>query len=497
MSEPIDALLGRARAWAAEDPDEQTRAELEALITTAEAGGETDLADRFAGTLEFGTAGLRGALGAGPNRMNRVVVTRAAAGLAAYLKDTGHAGGSVVIGFDARHNSDAFARDTAEIMTGAGFKALVMPRPLPTPLLAFAIRELGCAAGVMVTASHNPPQDNGYKVYLGDGSQIVPPADGEIAARIAAVGALADLPRGTTGKVVGEEIVDRYLDTVAGLAGDGPRDLSIVYTPLHGVGGTTVAQVLETAGFDAPHIVEQQEHPDPEFPTVAFPNPEEPGAMDLAMALAERHHADIVVANDPDADRCAVAVPGPHGWRMLRGDEVGALLAHHLILRGATGTYANSIVSSQPARQDGEGCRPAPRGDPDRLQVDRPRRGPGVRLRGGARLLLRPRARPGQGRRLRAAAGLRARRGGQGRGPRPHRHPRRHRARPRAARDRPALGPLRRPRRDPRDHGAAARAPRPPRSAASPSSASTTSRSAPPSCLPPTGCATRWPRAPA
>ena len=346
MSEPIDAVLERARAWAAQDPDEQTRAELETLITAAEGGGETDLADRFAGTLEFGTAGLRGALGAGPNRMNRVVVTRAAAGLAAYLKDTGHGGGSVVIGFDARHNSDVFARDTAETMTGAGFKALVMPRPLPTPLLAFAIRELGCAAGVMVTASHNPPQDNGYKVYLGDGSQIVPPADEEIAARIAAVGTLADLPRGTTGKVVGEEIVDRYLDTVAGLAGDGPRDLSIVYTPLHGVGGTTVAQVLETAGFDAPHIVEQQEHPDPEFPTVAFPNPEEPGAMDLAMSLAERHHADIVVANDPDADRCAVAVPGPHGWRMLRGDEVGALLAHHLLRRGATGTYANSIVSS-------------------------------------------------------------------------------------------------------------------------------------------------------
>ncbi len=346
MSEPIDALLERARAWSAEDPDAQTRAELEALVATAEAGGETDLADRFAGTLEFGTAGLRGALGAGPNRMNRVVVTRAAAGLAAYLKDTGHAGGSVVIGFDARHNSDAFARDTAEIMTGAGLKALVMPRPLPTPLLAFAIRELGCAAGIMVTASHNPPQDNGYKVYLGDGSQIVPPADGEIAARIAEVAALADLPRGTAGKVVSEEIIDRYLDTVAGLAGDGPRDLSIVYTPLHGVGGTTVAQVLETAGFDAPHVVEQQEHPDPDFPTVAFPNPEEPGAMDLAMALAERQRADILVANDPDADRCAVAVPSPQGWRMLRGDEVGALLAHHLIRRGATGTYANSIVSS-------------------------------------------------------------------------------------------------------------------------------------------------------
>ena len=349
MTEPIDSLLEQARAWAAEDLDEQTRAELEALIATAEAGGETDLADRFAGTLEFGTAGLRGAMGAGPNRMNRVVVTRAAAGLAAYLKDTGHAGGSVVIGFDARHNSDVFASDTAEIMTGAGLKALVMPRPLPTPLLAYAIRELGCAAGVMVTASHNPPQDNGYKVYLGDGSQIVPPADAEIAARIEAVGPVADLPRGNAGnagKVVSEEIVDRYLDTVAGLAHDGPRDLSIVYTPLHGVGGTTMAQVLETAGFDAPHVVEQQEHPDPDFPTVAFPNPEEPGVMDLAMALAERHHADIVVANDPDADRCAVAVPGPRGWRMLRGDEVGALLAHHLIGREATGTFANSIVSS-------------------------------------------------------------------------------------------------------------------------------------------------------
>ena len=349
MTEPIDSLLDQARAWAAEDLDEQTRAELEALIATAEAGGETDLADRFAGTLEFGTAGLRGAMGAGPNRMNRVVVTRAAAGLAAYLKDTGHAGGSVVIGFDARHNSDVFASDTAEIMIGAGLKALVMPRPLPTPLLAYAIRELGCAAGVMVTASHNPPQDNGYKVYLGDGSQIVPPADAQIAARIEVVGPVADLPRGNAGnagKVVSEEIVDRYLDTVAGLAHDGPRDLSIVYTPLHGVGGTTVAQVLETAGFAAPHVVEQQEHPDPEFPTVAFPNPEEPGAMDLAMALAERHHADIVVTNDPDADRCAVAVPGPRGWRMLRGDEVGALLAHHLIGREATGTFANSIVSS-------------------------------------------------------------------------------------------------------------------------------------------------------
>ncbi len=340
-------LLTRARAWAAEDPDLQTQAELLQVIADVEAGGDaSDLADRFAGTLEFGTAGLRGALGAGPNRMNRIVVTRAAAGLAAYLNDTGHRRGSVVIGYDARHNSDVFARDTAEVMTGAGLKALMLPRPLPTPLLAFAIRELGCAAGVMVTASHNPPQDNGYKVYLGDGSQIVPPDDSEIAARIKAVGPMADVPRGDAGTLLREEIVDNYLDTVADLATDGPRDLRIVYTPLHGVGGASVIQVLETAGFEAPHVVSQQEQPDPDFPTLSFPNPEEPGAMDLAMALAADTSADIIVANDPDADRCAVAVPGTHGWRMLRGDEVGTLLGQHLLSSGRTGTYANSIVSS-------------------------------------------------------------------------------------------------------------------------------------------------------
>ena len=344
----VDLLLTRARDWAAEDPDEATRADLEAMVREVEAGGDgTALADAFAGTLEFGTAGLRGALGPGPNRMNRVVVLRAAAGLAAYLRDTGARPGSpVVIGYDARHNSDVFARDTAEVMTGAGFVAHLMPRPLPTPVLAFAIRELGCVAGVMVTASHNPPQDNGYKVYLGDGSQIVAPADREIAARIDAVGAIADIPRGAPGHVLDETVVDRYLDVVAGLAGDGPRDLDIVYTPLHGVGATSVVQVLETAGFSAPRIVAEQEQPDPLFPTVAFPNPEEPGAMDLAMALAAEHGADLVVANDPDADRCAAAVPGPHGWRMLRGDEVGALLAHALLTRGAPGVYATTIVSS-------------------------------------------------------------------------------------------------------------------------------------------------------
>jgi phosphomannomutase len=345
MSDDDAELLQRARAWAADDPDPSTKAQLLALI---DAGDLEEIADRFEGTLEFGTAGLRGALGAGPNRMNRVVVLRAAAGLAAYLRDHGaSAGDSVVIGYDARHNSDVFARDTAEAMTGAGLTAYTLPRPLPTPLLAFAIRDLGCVAGVMVTASHNPPQDNGYKVYLGDGSQIVPPADEEIAHRIAQVGAIADIPRGDGGEVLGDEVLDRYLKTVVDLAGGGPRDLTVVYTPLHGVGGSTVVTALKRAGFAEPHLVTAQSEPDPDFPTVAFPNPEEPGAMNLAMELAEEVDADIVVANDPDADRCAVAVPGgPHGWQMLSGDEVGALLAQHLLDLRREGVYATTIVSS-------------------------------------------------------------------------------------------------------------------------------------------------------
>jgi phosphomannomutase len=345
-------LTGRARAWAAEDPDPHTRAELESLLeqVTKDPDGPAarDLGDRFAGRLEFGTAGLRGALGAGPNRMNRVVVTRTAAGLAAYLRANGATDSdSVVIGYDARHNSDVFAADTAAVMTGAGLRALLLPGPLPTPVLAYAIRHLGCVAGVMVTASHNPPQDNGYKVYLGDGSQIVPPADAEISARIDAVGALADIPLGNGGETLGAELLEAYLADVSGLVdADGPRDLTVVYTPLHGVGGETVRLAMERAGFAAPHVATAQADPDPDFPTVAFPNPEEPGAMDLAMALAAEVGADLVVANDPDADRCAVAVPGPHGWRMLRGDEVGVLLADLLLRRGVTGVYATSIVSS-------------------------------------------------------------------------------------------------------------------------------------------------------
>jgi phosphomannomutase len=349
MDHTDGVLLGRARAWADADPDPETRAELESLIEAAAGadGWSPELADRFAGTLEFGTAGLRGALGAGPSRMNRVVVLRAAAGLAAYLRAHGATDAdSVVIGYDARHNSEVFARDTAEVMTGAGLHAFTLPRPLPTPLLAFAIRDLGCVAGVMVTASHNPPQDNGYKVYLGDGSQIVSPADQEISELIEAVGPVDEIPLGGGGEVLGDEVLDRYLDAVVDLARAGPRDLTVVYTPLHGVGGTTVVAALERAGFAPPHVATAQAEPDPDFPTVSFPNPEEPGAMDLAMRLAAEVDADVVVANDPDADRCAVAVPGPHGWQMLSGDEVGALLAGHLLGSGRQGVYATSIVSS-------------------------------------------------------------------------------------------------------------------------------------------------------
>ncbi len=346
----LDGLLEQARAWLAEDPDEETRAELEQLVVDASADPEgpaaADLADRFAGTLQFGTAGLRGALGAGPMRMNRVVVVRAAAGLAAYLREQG-ATGTVVIGYDARRNSEVFAHDTAAVTTGVGFRALVLPRPLPTPVLAFAVRHLGCAAGVMVTASHNPPQDNGYKVYLGDGSQIVPPADAGIAAAIDRVGALADVPRGGPGEVLGEDLLETYVEAVAGLAVDGPRDVTVVHTALHGVGSDTVARVLRRAGFPAVRAVGEQAEPDAAFPTVAFPNPEEAGAMDLALAQAAAVGADLAVANDPDADRCAAAVPTTDGrWRMLRGDELGVLLGDLLLRRGTHGVYAASIVSS-------------------------------------------------------------------------------------------------------------------------------------------------------
>jgi len=361
----VERLLSIARAWLAEDPDPETREELRALIEECAGAGEgspeayEQLADRFSGTLQFGTAGLRGELGAGPNRMNRVVVTRAAAGLARYLQDTGHAGEAVVIGYDARKNSDVFARDTAEVLTGAGLSAMVLPKPLPTPVLAFAIRYLGACAGVMVTASHNPPRDNGYKVYLGDGSQITPPADEHIAAAIAAVGSLDSVPRGTEWETLDDSVLDAYLDRAVHALNSsrlnpiGARDLRVVSTALHGVGGAVLVSAFERAGFPTPLAVPEQQDPDPTFHTVAFPNPEEPGAIDLALALAESSGADLVIANDPDADRCAVAVPveagtgaGGSGWRMLRGDEVGALLGAFLAERGGAGTFATTIVSS-------------------------------------------------------------------------------------------------------------------------------------------------------
>jgi phosphomannomutase len=340
-----DDLIARARTWLAEDPDPDTRDELAKLI---EAGDVTELTARFAGTLQFGTAGLRGELGAGPMRMNRAVVIRAAAGLAAYLKKNGSTDGLVVIGYDARRKSEDFARDTAAVMTGAGLNAAVLPRPLPTPVLAYAIRHLGAVAGVEVTASHNPPRDNGYKVYLGDGSQIVPPADAEIAAEIAAVRSLHDVPRPDTGwETLDDSVLDAYLArTDAVLAENSPRTARTVYTAMHGVGKDTLLAAFARAGFPAPELVAEQAEPDPDFPTVAFPNPEEPGAMDLAFAKAGETDPDLIIANDPDADRCAVAVKEAGGWRMLRGDEVGALLAAHLVTRGVRGTFAESIVSS-------------------------------------------------------------------------------------------------------------------------------------------------------
>ncbi|MEU3246644.1 phospho-sugar mutase [Streptomyces sp. NPDC006875] len=342
-----DELIARAEAWLAEDPDAETREELAKLI---EARDVAELTARFSGTLQFGTAGLRGELGAGPMRMNRAVVIRAAAGLAAYLKARGEAGGLVVIGYDARHKSADFARDTAAVMTGAGLRAAVLPRPLPTPVLAYAIRHLGAVAGVEVTASHNPPRDNGYKVYLGDGSQIVPPADAGIAAEIDAVTRLDTVPRPDDGwEILDEGVLDAYLARTDAVLSEGsPRTARTVYTAMHGVGKDVLLAAFARAGFPAPALVAEQAEPDPDFPTVAFPNPEEPGAMDLAFAKARETGPDLIIANDPDADRCAVAVKGREGadWRMLRGDEVGALLARHLVDRGARGTFAESIVSS-------------------------------------------------------------------------------------------------------------------------------------------------------
>jgi phosphomannomutase len=371
-------VVAQAEAWSAQDPDAETRAELDALIAGANSGNfeaVAELHSRFDHRLEFGTAGLRGRIEAGPGRMNRVLVSQAAAGLAAYLTEKSAASEekkppSVVIGYDGRKNSRIFAEDTAELMAGAGVRAILLPRLLPTPVLAFAVRHLDTSAGVMVTASHNPPQDNGYKVYLGDddqGSQIVSPADAEIAShilRVAAESTVTALPRAEY-EIADEEVVDEYVRLTAGLAS--PRSaephsvehrsagLRFVYTAMHGVGWETAQRVFASAGFDEPIVVTEQIEPDAAFPTVAFPNPEEPGAMDLAFATAAAASADFVIANDPDADRLAVAIPdGPaddiRSWRRLSGNEVGYLLGWRIALRlaseGREGTLAASIVSS-------------------------------------------------------------------------------------------------------------------------------------------------------
>jgi phosphomannomutase len=362
----LDQVLGTARAWLAQDPDPETRDELAAAIDAAADGdgpAARALAERFDGRLQFGTAGLRAELGWGPLRMNRVVVTQAAAGLARFLIDTGRSR-SVVIGYDGRVNSDVFARDSAEVMRGLGLEVTLLPSALPTPVLAFAVRHLDVGAGVMVTASHNPPRDNGYKVYLGqddDGSQIVPPVDGEIAAAIDAVaaGSVTDLPRGTDYTVATSALVDAYVAATAAIvpapALGVEEQPKVVYTAMHGVGWETARAVFVAAGFASPTVVPEQIEPDGAFPTVSFPNPEEPGAMDLAIARGLAVGADLVIANDPDADRLALAIPtaadaGAPSYRRLSGNEVGWLLGWRAAARasesGATGTLAASIVSS-------------------------------------------------------------------------------------------------------------------------------------------------------
>ncbi|MDT4996658.1 MAG: phosphomannomutase, partial [Pseudonocardiales bacterium] len=349
----VDDVRAQVQAWLADEIDPLAADELRTLQGRADAGdaaATAELADRFAGPLTFGTAGLRGPMRAGPNGMNRAVVRRAAAGFAAWLQAKGASGRPVVVGFDGRHLSEEFARDSAAIFAAQGFDARLMPRLLPTPVLAFAVRHLDAAAGVMVTASHNPPQDNGYKVYVGDGAQIVPPVDAEIETAIGLVGPVRDIPLADTVTVLDESIVEDYVTAVAGLLDLGPRALRIVHTAMHGVGTEVLSKVFAAARFDPLIKVSAQAAPDPDFPTVSFPNPEEPGAMDLALALARDEAADLVLANDPDADRCAVGVKDGEGWRMLRGDEVGVLLADWLLARGVRGTYATSIVSSSMLR---------------------------------------------------------------------------------------------------------------------------------------------------
>jgi phosphomannomutase len=371
----IDSEVREAvTAWTADDPDERDRDELRALLERAtsdesDKDAVAELRDRFAGRLTFGTAGLRGAVGAGPNRMNRAVVRAATAAVAGWLLDaeaeSGGPGGTgagrqpagspaVVVGCDARHRSDEFADEVARVLAGAGVRVHLLPRPGPTPLLAFAVRHLGVSAGIMVTASHNPAADNGYKLYLSDGAQVIPPADAEIEDRITRLGPLSMIRTTALDDPLivrhGDEVAAAYLDAVAGQrAAAGGQDLTVIYTPMHGVAGDLMLRAIRRAGFAAPHVVTAQAKPDPDFPTVAFPNPEEPGALDLALADARALGADLVLASDPDGDRLAVAVPTgvatgtePSGWRQLSGDQLGALLGAHLLGAQLPGTDGES-----------------------------------------------------------------------------------------------------------------------------------------------------------
>jgi phosphomannomutase len=348
------SLVREVQAWIADDPDPITSSQLQEWLDT---NNEAELKKSFSGFLQFGTAGLRGPIRPGPSGMNRAVVGRTAAGIVTYMRERNLT--SVVIGRDARYGSEDYTFETAEIMSGAGMNVYVLPRPLPTPVLAFATNELGCDVGIMVTASHNPPQDNGYKVYLGGtvdgieyrGSQIVSPTDVSIAQKIDAIVSLKDQPRGKAWTDLGEEIVEKYITRTASLATQ-PGTLKIVYTAMHGVGTETLQRVFHKAGFLSPILVDAQAAPDPDFPTVAFPNPEEPGAIDLALETAKTFEADLVIANDPDADRCAAAIKDPtSGWRMLKGDELGALLGESIARKGGSGIFANSIVSSSILRK--------------------------------------------------------------------------------------------------------------------------------------------------
>ncbi|HEX4222691.1 MAG TPA: phospho-sugar mutase [Pseudonocardiaceae bacterium] len=328
------ALRDATYRWLADDIDTESQAELQSVLAKAMTGDQAaieDLTDRMAGPLVFGTAGLRGPVRSGPNGMNRAVVTRTSAGVAQWLLAHGHGGGIVVIGRDARHGSEAFHADAAGVFAAQGFDVRVLPEPLPTPVLAFAVRALGAVAGVQITASHNPPADNGYKLYDSTGGQIVPPTDGEVEAAIHGIPGAVQVERATSWRGIDGSLLESYLDRITAIPRGTNRTLRIALTPMHGVGGAVAVEALRRAGFTDVRVVREQAAPDADFPSVPFPNPEEPGATDLLLALAEEIDADLAIALDPDADRCALGVRDADGWRMLRGDETGALLGQHVL----------------------------------------------------------------------------------------------------------------------------------------------------------------------